>query len=60
MPDESPPHHPQPSPRSPDLDPDAYSEPAFNLRHGLRILLIVGIIVTIISVFCIWLDGRYG
>ena len=34
-------------------------EPRFDLRRGLRVLIIVGLIVMIISVICIGLDSRY-
>jgi hypothetical protein len=56
MRDEPPPN----SSPSPELDPDSYSEPAFNFRHGLKVLLIIGVIITIISAICIAIDGRYG
>jgi hypothetical protein len=39
-------------------DPDV--EPSFDLRRGLKILIVVGIIVMIVSGICIALDGRYG
>jgi hypothetical protein len=44
----------------PPSDQDPYLEPGFDLRRGLKILLIVGIAVVIISGICISLDGRYG
>lgn len=34
-------------------------EPRFDLGRGLRVLIIVGLIVMIISVICIGLDSRY-
>jgi hypothetical protein len=40
------------------LEPDS-GEPPFDLRRGLKILIIVGTIVTIISVICLSLDSRY-
>jgi hypothetical protein len=46
--------HPPP----PDQDP--YAEPGFDIRRGLKILLIVGIAVVIISGICISLEGRYS
>lgn len=45
-------------PPQPDQEPDA--EPTFDLRRGLKILIIVGIVVMILSGICIALDGRYG
>jgi hypothetical protein len=45
-------------PRQPEQEP--YVEPGFDLRRGLKILLIVGIALVIISSICISLDGRYG
>ncbi|MEA2595744.1 MAG: hypothetical protein QOF01_2213 [Thermomicrobiales bacterium] len=45
-------------PSQPEQEP--YVEPSFDLRRGLKILLIVGIAVMIVSVICIGLDGRYG
>ncbi len=35
-------------------------EPQFDLRRGLRVLIIVGLIVMVISVICIGLDSRYS
>lgn len=48
------------SPPGDDLDPESYTEPAFNLRRGLRLLIVIGVIVTVISVICIAIDGRYS
>lgn len=45
-------------PPQPDQEP--YVEPTFDLRRGLKILIIVGIVVIIISGICISLDGRYS
>jgi ABC-type uncharacterized transport system permease subunit len=45
-------------PTRPERDP--YAEPGFDLRRGLKILLIVGVAVAIISGICITLDGRYS
>ena len=39
---------------------EPYFEPGFDLRRGLKILLIVGIAAVIITAICISLDGRYG
>jgi hypothetical protein len=44
----------------PPPEEEPYVEPAFDLRRGLRILLIVGLVVLVISVVCISLDSRYG
>ncbi len=46
--------------RPPQPEQEPYVEPGFDLRRGLKILLIVGIAVVIISSVCISLDGRYG
>jgi hypothetical protein len=46
--------------RPPQTEQDPYLEPGFDLRRGLKILLIVGIAVAIVSSVCISLDGRYG
>ncbi|HEY7033689.1 MAG TPA: hypothetical protein VH482_20305 [Thermomicrobiales bacterium] len=43
----------------PPPEEEPYVEPLFDLRRGLIILIIVGIIVTIVSGICIALDGRY-
>jgi|EndMetStandDraft_7_1072992.scaffolds.fasta_scaffold1455946_1 hypothetical protein len=40
-------------------DEESYVEPRFDLRRGLKVLVIVGTIVIIISVICIALDSRY-
>ncbi len=49
------------SPPQPETGDDLEElEPRFDLRRGLRVLLIVGLIVMIISVICIGLDSRYG
>ena len=39
---------------------EPYVEPSFDLRRGIKVLLIIGIAVMIVSVICIALDGRYG
>jgi hypothetical protein len=44
----------------PQPEDEPYVEPTFDLRRGLKVLLIVGLVVMIISVVCIALDGRYG
>jgi len=39
---------------------EPYDEPGFDLRRGLKILLIVGIVMVVITGVCISLDSRYG
>jgi hypothetical protein len=46
--------------RPPPPEPEPYDEPSFDLRRGLKWLLIVGVTVAIISMICISLDSRYG
>lgn len=47
------------SPQPETGDDLAELEPRFDLSRGLRVLIIVGLIVMIISVICIGLDSRY-
>jgi hypothetical protein len=44
----------------PQPDDEPYVEPPFDLRRGLKVLIVVGIFVMIVSGICIALDGRYG
>jgi len=44
-------------PPQPEEEPSV--EPTFDLRHGLKVLIVVGIFVMIVSGICIALDGRY-
>jgi hypothetical protein len=39
---------------------ESYVEPSFDLRRGLKVLIIIGVVVMIISAICISLDSRYG
>jgi hypothetical protein len=48
-----------PPPQPETGDDLAEREPRFDLRQGLRVLIIAGLIVMIISVICIGLDSRY-